>query len=509
MDLIMKNIKILFVAAVAALSAACSGFLDSFPPYAVDTNVSVSDSVAIALTNGCYVPLQSSNLYNQRIWSLDIIAGNSEVGAGGGEDGIETVQCANFAADASNAFALYIWRSPWVGIGQCNTVIQSLTGEGNRTSEAIRSRCLGEAYFLRAHYYYILVRLFGGVPLILEPHEADDDINSARASLEDCYMQIEKDCIQAIGLLPEKRSYSGSDYNRASREAAMCMLADIYLTWHPESHYADVVNLCDRIADLGYDLSDCEYADNFGMRAQNSSEALFTVGYSGDTQYDFWSGDNQSSWLSTFMGPRNSNMVAGAYGWNLPTEEFMSQWEDGDLRKDVTVLYEGCPAFDNISYDNGWSNTGYNVRKFLVSKSDSPEYNTNSADFVVYRYADVLLKKAEALNEQGLTEEACDPLNIVRARAGLDNIETLLPAGTTLDSPEGQEWMRDRIIHERRMELAFEGHRWFDLIRINDGEYALDFLSGLGKNITRNRLLFPIPLTEMDSNDLMEQNPGY
>ena len=69
--------------------------------------------------------------------------------------------------------------------------------------------------------------------------------------------------------------------------------------------------------------------------------------------------------------------------------------------------------------------------------------------------------------------------------------------------------MRDRIIRERRMELAFEGHRWFDLIRINDGEYALDFLSGLGKNITRNRLLFPIPLTEMDSNDLMEQNPGY
>ena len=142
----MKTIKILIIAAAAALSVSCSDFLDSFPPYAVDINVSVSDSVAIALTNGCYVPLQSSNLYNQRIWSLDIIAGNSEVGAGGGEDGIETVQCSNFAADASNAFALYVWRSPWVGIGQCNTVIQSLTGEGNQTSEEIGNRCLGEAY---------------------------------------------------------------------------------------------------------------------------------------------------------------------------------------------------------------------------------------------------------------------------------------------------------------------------------------------------------------------------
>lgn len=505
----MKKFKILIIAAVAALSASCSDFLDSFPPYAVDINVSVTDSVAIALTNGCYVPLQSSNLYNQRIWSLDIIAGNSEVGAGGGEDGIETVQCANFAADASNAFALYIWRSPWVGIGQCNTVIKSLTGEGNRTSADIRQRSLGEAYFLRAHYYYILVRLFGGVPLILEPHEADDDINSERATLDACYQQIVKDCNEAISLLPEKRSYTGADYNRASKEAAMCMLADIYLTWNPESHYQEVVNLCDDIADLGYDLSQCVYADNFGMRAETSQEALFTVGYSGDTQYDFWSGDNQSSWLSAFMGPRNSGMVAGAYGWNQPTEEFMSQWEEGDLRKDVTVLYDGCPAFEGVTYDPGNSNTGYNVRKFLVSKSDSPEYNTSAADFVVYRYADVLLKKAEALNELGETEDACVPLNIVRKRAGLPDIETLVPAGTSLDSQEGQEWLRERIIHERRMELAFEGHRWFDMIRLNNGEYALDFLQEIGKNATKNRLLLPIPLTEIDSNDLMEQNPGY
>ena len=500
----MKNLRILIISAIAAISASCSGFLDSFPPYAVDINVSVSDSVAIALTNGCYVPLQSSNLYNQRIWSLDIIAGNSEVGAGGGEDGIETVQCANFAADASNAFALYIWRSPWVGIGQCNTVIQSLTGEGNQTSEAVGLRCLGEAYFLRAHYYYILVS-----PLILEPHEADDDIASERSSLDACYQQIIKDCRQAISLLPEKRSYSGDNYNRASRDAALCMLADILLTYHPEENYSEVVSICDQIAGLGYDLTQCDYADNFGIRAENSPEALFVVGYSGDTQYDFWSGDNQSSWLSTFMGPRNSNMVAGAYGWNQPTGEFMSQWEDGDLRKDVTVLYEGCPAFDNISYNDSWSNTGYNVRKFLVSKSDSPEYNTNPSDFVVYRYADVLLKKAEALNGQGLTEEACEPLNIVRSRAGLPDIETLLPDGMQLNTPEGQEWMKERIIHERRMELAFEGHRWFDMIRIDNGEYALEFLEGLGKNVTRDRLLFPIPLTEMDSNDLMEQNPGY
>lgn len=481
----------------ALLSASCSDFLDSFPPYAVDPDMRVEDAEAIALTNGCYTPLQSSNLYNQRIWSLDIIAGNSEVGAGGGDDGIETIQCANFAAASDNGFALYIWRSPWVGIGQCNLVLNSVAASG--ASEAVRNRSLGEAYFLRAHYYYILVRLFGGVPLKLKPHAATDPTDIPRASLADCYAQIIDDCQNAIALLQPKSTYDSSDRNRVSKESALAMLADIYLTWQPEQHYAEVVTLCDEIAALGYDLTKYDFADNFGAAADNSLEALFTVGYSGSTQYDFWGGDNQASWLSAFTGPRNSNLVAGGYGWNQPTEEFMSQWEEGDLRKDATVFYKGCPAYEGSDYQPSWSNTGYNVRKFLVSKSISPEYNTSPADFVVYRYADILLKKAEALNELGSTDEACEPLNIVRRRAGLDDV------------PEGlsQEQMREKIIRERRMELAFEGHRYFDLLRIQNGDYALDFFRSLGKNVTRERLLLPIPLTEMDSNHAMTQNPGY
>lgn len=493
----MKKIIYSLLTVAAMLSASCSDFLDSFPPYAVDPDVTVQDAEAIALTNGCYAPLQSSNLYNQRIWSLDIIAGNSEVGAGGGDDGIETVQCANFAAASDNGFALYIWRSPWVGIGQCNLVLSSVPDSG--ASTAIKERSMGEAYFLRAHYYYILVRLFGGVPLKLVPHTATDPTDIARSSLSDCYAQIIDDCKQAVALLQPKSTYAASDCNRVAKESALAMLADIYLTWQPDQHYAEVVEICDEIAALGYDLTKYDFADNFGVQADNSPEALFTVGYSGSTQYDFWSGENQASWLSAFMGPRNSNLVAGGYGWNQPTEEFMTQWEEGDLRKAVTVFYKGCPAYEGTDYQSNWSNTGYNVRKFLVSKSISPEYNTSPADFVVYRYADVLLKKAEALNEQGLTDQACEPLNIVRRRAGLDEV----PQGLT------QEAMREKIIHERRMELAFEGHRYFDLVRIQNGDYALDFFRSIGKTVSRERLLLPIPLTEMDSNHAMTQNPGY
>lgn len=499
----MKNKITIFFAIAATLSlTSCKGFLDSFPSYAVDPSVSVTDSVAIALVNGCYTPLQSSNLYNQRIWSLDIVAGNSNVGAGGGDDGIETTQVANFAADAANGFALYIWRSPWVGIGQCNTAIQALLNENNPVSDAVRSRSLGEAYFLRAHYYYILVRLFGRVPLITTPHNADESTDIARAkSIDENYSLIIDDCTKAIELLPVKSSYGSSDHNRVCKEAALAMLADVYLTYKPSEHYADVVSLCEQIEALGYDLSKCEFADNFGIAAVNSREALFTVGYSGDTQYDFWGGSCQSSWLSTFMGPRNSGMVAGSYGWNQPTEEFMREWETGDLRKAVTVFYKGCPAFDGKSYKASWSNTGYNVRKFLVTKADSPEYNTNPANFVVYRFADILLKKAEALNELGRTNEAIVPLNKVRSRAGLSSVT----AGISQDA------LREKIIHERRMELAFEGHRWFDMIRINDGEYALQFLTSIGRKPKKERLLLPIPLTEIDSNNAMknDQNPGY
>ena len=281
----------------------------------------------------------------------------------------------------------------------------------------------------------------------------------------------------------------------------MAMMADIKLTLAPENpaYYQEVVDLCDDIANLGYDLSTYNFADNFDATINNGTESLFEIQYSGSTEYDFWGNNPQSSWLSTFMGPRNSDFVAGSYGWNLPTQEFMDAWEEGDLRKDLTVFYEGCPEFDGKAYKASYSNTGYNVRKFLVTKAVSPEYNTSPANFVVYRYADILLKKAEALNEMGQTANAETPLNIVRHRAGLPNISGL-----------SQDAMREAIIHERRMELAFEGHRWFDLIRINNGEYALNFLHSIGKtNANKDRLLFPIPQTEMDANPLMTQNPGY
>lgn len=496
-----KNIKhILAVCCVccgfAAATTGCSDdFLDKSPRNTVDPETEITDNVAVAMANACYRTLQSSNMYNQRLWTLDIVAGNSIVGAGGGTDGLETIQASNFTTLSDNGMALYMWRSPWVGIGQCNILINGIEQTGYEPG-SVKERCLGEALFLRSHYYYVLVRLYGGVPLRLKPFNPGESAEIARSSVDDVYAQIISDCTRAAEMLPAKADYADDEKGRACKDAALTQLADIYLT---RGDYAMAEQMCSEVEALGYDLSQCRYEDNFDARINNGPESIFEVQFSGNTEYDFWGNNPQSNWLSTFMGPRNSDFVAGSYGWNQPTEEFMSQYEEGDLRKNLTVLYEGCPDFDGKQYKASYSNTGYNVRKFLVPKSVSPEYNTSMQNFVVWRFADVLLMKAEALNEQGRTQQAYAPLNAVRQRAGLPSVAGL-----------SQAELREKIIHERRIELAFEGHRWFDMIRLDGGQYAVDFLHSIGKTrATRNRLLFPIPQTEMDANSLMTQNPDY
>ena len=236
---------------------------------------------------------------------------------------------------------------------------------------------------------------------------------------------------------------------------------------------------------------------------QNGAESLFEIQYTGDPAASTnWlsDNDNQSQWLNCFMAPRTSSMVGGGgYGWQHVNQEFVDAYEAGDLRKDYTIFYAGCPAFDGIDYEASWSTTGYNVRKWCVPVSVCDKVDNCPANIVVYRFADVLLMKAEALNEQKLTTEAQIPLNKVRNRAGLLGVTT-----TDYDT------MKECIIHERRMELAFEGHRWFDMIRIDDGDYAVDYLHSIGRTAaTKERLLYPVPQVEIDSNPLITQNPGY
>lgn len=495
----MKKLLYIGILLATSLFAACTDFLDKVPYEDPSAEALTDEASAVALINGAYQPLQRPKLYNMRIWTLDIIAGNSEVGAGGGTDGIETITLANFVATADNASALDIWRGPNPGILYCNTVLESVPAMD--IDADLKNRILGEARFLRAHYYFILVQLFGDVPMSISTPQPGDNLMPSRTDRMTIYNEvIIPDLKEAVNLLPVRESYSGSDIGRASKGAAAGMLAKVYLTL---GMYEESLAMSELVEELGYTLN-ADYSDAFGgeERHKNTGESLFEVQYYGLTKAGFWDDENQANWLSTYMGPRNSGWVGGAYGWNQPTQEFVDSYEEGDLRKDKTILYEGCPPFDGMQYKASWSNTGYNVRKFLVPLSVSPDYNTNSAGFVVLRFADVLLMKAEALNELGRTQEAEEPLYRVRRRAGLTNrsdVEGLSQAA-----------MREKIRHERRIELAFEGHRWFDMVRWDGGQYALDFLHTIGKsNAAVKHLLFPIPQKERDANPNLTQNPGY
>lgn len=250
---------------------------------------------------------------------------------------------------------------------------------------------------------------------------------------------------------------------------------------------------------MGYSLN-ADYSNNFNVNTENSVESLFEVQYASDGNYDFWGNQNQASWASPFMGPRGSNFVGGGgYGWNQPTQEFVDSYEAGDNRKEKSIFYEGCPQYDGKDYKASYSLTGYNVRKFLVPLSAFPSYNNSPLNFPVMRYSEVLLMKAEALNELGQTAQAAVPLNLVRARAGLSPVSGL-----------SQTAFRDKVLHERRIELAFEGQRWFDLVRVNNGQYGLNFLHSIGKsNASNKHLLLPIPQIERDRNPNLTQNPGY
>jgi hypothetical protein len=186
-------------------------------------------------------------------------------------------------------------------------------------------------------------------------------------------------------------------------------------------------------------------------------------------------------------------MAAGCYGWNQPTQEFVSQYEPGDLRKDITIFYTGCPTFDGYTYSGTWSTTGYNVRKFLLTKAQSPDYNTSNQNWIVTRYADVLLMKAEALVRSGNDSEAARPLNEVRARVGLSGISPTL----------------DNILHERYLELAWEGWRRNDMVRFDIYKDAYGFRPQQPGEASGFTTVFPIPSAVIDMHPEWEQNPGY
>jgi hypothetical protein len=435
--------------------------------------------------NGAYATLQQGGNFGNIYVAGDIPSDDtSPVASGSVTDQDEFDK---FYLRTTNPFLGAWWNDGYRGIARCNAILDQI--DGVEMNSQLRDRYKAETKFIRGVIYFNLVRLFGDVPLVLKSVSSPEEGYSiGRAPVAEVYAQIEKDLTEAEAVLP--RTYTGVDVGRATSGAAKAFLAKVYLT---QRKFAQAATKLKEVIDSGvYDLLP-SFAAVFSAAAKNHREAVFEIQYRSG-------GLNEGNPTPSSFAPENSGNAVipfGGDGNNQPTIDLENAFEPGDQRKAITVA---------TSYVNaaGVTVPARFTRKFM----DSPpvKYDNNN-NLPVIRYADVLLMYAEALNENGFAAngDAFRFLNAVRRRAGL-------PERTATDLPS-QAAFRLAVEQERRVELACEGHRWFDLVRtgraipvMNAKRTAL----GLRTDLNPNLLIFPIPQAQIDINpSLIRQNPGY
>ncbi|WP_036386702.1 RagB/SusD family nutrient uptake outer membrane protein [Muricauda sp. MAR_2010_75] len=387
----------------------------------------------------------------------------------------------NFVFTPENQAFNGIWTYDFEGISRSNLAIGFLTDseivEKTGISQARRDQLLSEAYFLRAYYYFDLVNNFGDVPLILKSPESFEEAFSVsvRASRAEVLDQIGLDLETARGLAPQIKN-DATDPWRVSIGAIIALQAKISLY---SENWSEVLDLVTELDNLGfYDLND-NYFDAFDASLEfNDQEVIFA--------YDHRSGEN----------PGNGNGLAAVSGWGFfaPTDDFLAAFESDDPRLAYTI---------NV--------TDQHSPKILGSITDYKGNDDSPGNKIYIRYADVLLWKAEALNESGNPLDAVSIINQVRERARNTPTAdgTPVPAGTlparanTNDQAQVRAWIQS----ERRVELGFESQRFNDLKRWG---IAGSTLQGLGKNYQPHNNLYPIPQADIDkSGGSITQNPGY
>jgi hypothetical protein len=393
-------------------------------------------------------------------------------------------QFADFSFTSSNSGIKGQWSYDYAGVARTNLSISYLTDATLMTSlgidEATRTKMLGQVYFLRAFYYFDLVNLYGDVPLLTAPLKnfADAYNVAKRETKTNVYIQIGKDLDLAKTLLPDGKYSDATEKWRVSKGAVLAMQAKVALY---NQKWADVISIVTAMEGLGYYSLNANYFDNFSVTKKFAeNEVIFAY-------------DHES--LTT---PRTGNGICALAGWGFiaPSASFISAFEANDPRLGYTVDV-----------------AGQNVYKIFGELNTSNKGNDDAASNKIYiRWADVMLWKAEALNEAGTYSAAVAIINSIRQRARLTVAAdgTYPPAGTLPDrdvTSVNKDQIKNWLVQERRVELGFESQRFNDLKRWN---LAKTFLTGLGKNFQDKNYVYPIPQGEIDkSGGTITQNADY
>jgi hypothetical protein len=349
-----------------------------------------------------------------------------------------------------------------------------------------KKELLGQAHFLRGLFYFNLVRLFGDLPLVETPSSDLEDYTMPRSDVETIYETIIQDLSLAADALPAK--FSGSDAGRATKGAALGMLAKVYLV---RKEWQSAASKAKEVIDLKvYSLWD-DYADNFKESNYNGRESVFGA--------QFFAGDPTKASRIVISGLPSILAFPAGVEIMLPTEGLLEIFEDGDHRFETTFFDEYSYFGQNTFYPHIWKHWDQETYPVPINSS-------TGTNFPVMRYAEVLLIYAEALNEanNGPTAEAYDAVNSIRARARNGNTD-VLPDLEGLN----QEQFRQAVWKEKRCETVNEGHRWFDLVRTGRLVEAVNNAKGSKANPQPHNYLFPIPQHEIDINTNLKQNDGY
>lgn len=486
---------LLCLAAVAVFGGCKKDFLDRNPKgqLTFDTYFETEDH-AVWATNAIYQKFRTWEMAAfPWIGITDIISDDADKGSTD-NDGLYLLEIDNFTFDATNVAFSGAWAGHYQTIFRANLAIENIPEID--MDETLKNRLIGEAKFLRAYTYFRLVQWFGDIPLITRQLNDDEYFTQERSPKEEVYDFIEQDLLDAIAVLPEKSEYAAKDLGRATKGAAKGILTKLYMV---KKDFANAEKYALEIINSGeYQLLE-RYADNFLPVGEHGAESVFETG--------------AVAIQAPVVGPGATpfNMIQGVrgvpnlgWGFNRPSDALVASYEAGDPRRQATIIYVGevLPDGSTIVEDNPEIlNERYNQKAWVPAHAGLQD--NGPGNIRILRYADILLLAAEALNENGKSAEALIYLEMVRSRArGANNF--ILPPVTTTDQDE----LRQIIYHERRVELAMEQHRWFDLLRWG---LAAEAMKAVGKDFVEGKHeLLPIPQAEIDlSNGNLAQNPGY
>ncbi len=487
--------KIIFAGVIIGLFTTCSEefVTKEFKNGVVDENFFQNATHAEQALTAVYDIISEKGLYREAINVLGDAPSDdiNELTGDNGDFGTYFRAASDFRWNPSNNFSTARWYDGYKGVFRANILLEKLPEID--MDDALRNRFAGEAKFLRALFYHNLVNAFGDIPFVTSVLTRDEYSELARTDKAIIYAQMEQDLIDAAAVLPVGAS---DPVGRATKGAANGLLSRIYLY---QNKWQEAANAAKSVIDQGnYQLVTAEeYTNLFNGKLENSSESIMEFQAVAQAP-GFWS--NSENFYSIHWSP-----VIGWANWFSPSVESYQQYEEGDVRRKVNILVVDANPPDMIDVDgdgvqepfpSGNMNTTYfngaNTRKYLPEGKDMTQANSFDVNFPIIRYAEMFLNHAEAEIELGNVQSALASVNQLRMRA-------LVPEFTETD----QGALRQLIREERRRELLFEGHRYYDLHRWG---IAAERLGPLGYQVGRHEY-WPVPTAELDLMPNLTQYP--